>query len=342
MSLSGVEGQEKKGGSLRWVLRPKSVLQLYVLAVLLLLALMGLGFWVGAVDDLSLPLKWQLRFPRVMMAALIGAGLSVAGATLQALFANPLCEPYTLGIASGASLGAVIGFSLGFQWGDWGWTLTSWSGSLLFALILSGIALRPRSSQFLLLWVGVLLGFLGNSLVALWIALFDRQGMGGVLIWLFGDLSAARMPEVGWMACAVLGLIVWIASSQRQLDGLLLGEEEARSVGIDVRAVRTRLIALTSLLVAVCVSACGMIGFVGLVVPHAVRQMVGSLHRHLIPLVALFGASALLASDLLARVLVRPQELPVGVVTSLLGAPLFAAILFSGHRSESSPVVRRV
>jgi iron complex transport system permease protein len=161
-------------------------------------------------------------------------------------------------------------------------------------------------------------------------AISDPSGLQGALFWLLGDLSRAR-PEGAWGSFGMIAaLVVFTLMQWRGLDGLLVGEENALALGVDVSRVRRTLLLLSSLLIGVCVSAGGMIGFVGLLIPHLARQMVGSLHRKMLPVCAVFGAVALTASDLLARTIASPYELPVGVVTALLGAPLFLWILLKG------------
>ena len=296
----------------------------------------GIAFWLfafiitlkmGAVGDASVEVISQLRLPRAVLATAVGMGLAVAGAVLQALFANPLCEPYTLGVSSGASLGAVIGASLGFQWILAGMTVSAFLGAILFAAILYLISRRSERGNLTLLLSGVMLGFLGSSLVAVWMAFADVNGIQGALFWLLGDLSRARLSG----AFASLGMVVFLGSliwaRSRELDALLVGEDSALSLGVDVSSVRRKLIFQVSILIGVCVSGAGMIGFIGLIVPHFARRMVGSMHGRLLPLAAIWGAASLTAADGLARMVARPYELPVGVVTALVGAPVFIWVI---------------
>lgn len=286
---------------------------------------------MGAVQNLDLESIMQLRMPRVLLATALGAGLAVSGAALQALFTNPLCEPYTLGISSGSALGAAIGATLGLDWAFAGLMGPAFAGALFFAaaLYFTSVSLERRggSGNLSLLLTGVMLGFLGSSLVALWMSFSDAEGIQRAMFWLWGDLSRARIR--GSLICLFSSLwlcfLIWKRSDS--LDGLLMGEEGAQSLGIDVPNERKKIVLLVSLLVGVCVSAGGMIGFVGLVVPHLARRLVGALHRGLIPICALWGAVILTGADCLARVIVRPVELPVAVVTALVGAPVFLWIM---------------
>jgi iron complex transport system permease protein len=288
----------------------------------------------GAVPDAGFDLVLDLRFPRVLLATAVGAGLAVSGAVLQALFANPLCEPYTLGISSGAAVGAVIGAAAGMDWSVAGLAGSGFAGALVCTGALYAISLRV-TGNFPLLLAGVMLGFLGSSLVALWMALADSNGFIAALSWLLGDLSRARAGGAAFVAVAIGGLLAVLWTRWRQLDAFLLGSEAALSLGVPVARARRRIILLTSLVVGICVSASGMIGFVGLVVPHFVRRFEGALHYRLIPLCAIWGAAALVGADALARVAARPYELPVGVVTALAGAPLFLWVMLR-RRGETA------
>jgi len=290
------------------------------------------GLYLGAVADADWALIRELRLPRVLLAGAIGMGLAISGAALQSIFSNPLCEPYTLGISSGAALGAVLGSTFELDWNYAGLAGPAFGGALVFTFILLGVASRTGVGTLGLLLTGVMLSFLGSSLVALWMAFADSNGIQGALVWLMGNLSRARLNgALITLICTVL-LSAGIWSRWRELDALLLGEEGAAALGVSVAHARKRLMFLSSLLVGICVSGGGMIGFVGLMVPHFLRGRVGSLHLALLPLCGIWGAASLTAADTVARVAARPYELPVGVVTALIGAPLFVFILLKGLR----------
>lgn len=291
----------------------------WVLAVVLALR-------VGA-SDAGSELIIALRLPRAILASAVGMGLAVAGAALQALFANPLCEPYTLGISSGASLGAVVASSFGLGLAFSGLAAPAFFGALVVTGVLYFISLAPGASRLMLLLGGVMLGFLGASLVSLWMALVDPNGLQSALFWLLGDLSRARLSGSVFSLLGVAAISVAIWAHWRDLDALLLGEEAAAASGVDVRSSRRQLVLLTSLLVSLCVASSGMIGFIGLVIPHFARRFAGAPHRRMLPLCALMGAAVLTSADALARALVRPYELPVGVVTALVGAPVFLWVM---------------
>ena len=303
-------------------------------AVWALGCLLALKF--GAVSHLESEWVIELRLPRIILASSVGMGLAVAGAALQALFSNPLCEPYTTGISSGSALGAVLGSIFALEFSVSGLAGSAFVGALIFSGILYIFSYRSGRSgegSVTLLLTGVMLGFLGSSLVALSIAMTDQNGIQGVLFWLLGDLSRARLSGALFSFGLISIFSVQVYGGWRSLDGMLMGEQHALTLGVPVDKVRRRVIVLTSLLTAMCVSAAGMIGFVGLVVPHFVRQYSGSLHRRLIPLSAIWGAATLVYADLLARLILRPSELPVGVVTAMVGAPVFMWIMLRRRKA---------
>lgn len=286
------------------------------------------SMFFGSKEGFDLNIFLELRVARVLLAASVGAALAVAGVLLQALFSNPLCDPYTLGISSGATLGTVIFHSLQmtcFGIGAAGGALT---GSLASTLGLMAVAktLRVRTEGVLL--IGVMMSFFGASLVSVWMAFTDANGIQGAIGWLLGDLSKAQFNLSVVMLFAVTLLILLASRYSKELDLLLLGEEDARSLGLSYEKVRWVVLILASLLISASVSTAGMVGFVGLVVPHFVRLWLGIRHRTLILYSALVGAIFVVISDLLAKQLIRPYEMPVGVITSLVGAPVFVWFLF--------------
>ena len=303
-----------------------------IIGVALWILAWALSFRFGAAGSSDMDVLMQLRLPRVLMAAALGAGLAVAGAALQALFMNPLCEPYTLGISSGSAIGAILGSALGLGLEYGGVAGGAFAGALLFAAVLYFLSRREGVGSLGLLLAGVMLGFFGSSLVAVWMALADPDGLQGALFWLLGDLSRARLngAVLTCVAVALLTLNLW--TRWRELDALLMGEDDALALGVEVPKLRRRVILLTSVLVGLCVSSAGMIGFVGLVIPHLVRRFAGSMHFTLIPLSAIWGGAALMAADTLGRAVASPIELPVGVVTAIVGAPAFLLVVLRQGR----------
>ncbi|GGU74606.1 sugar ABC transporter substrate-binding protein [Streptomyces albospinus] len=280
-------------------------------------------------DDL---IVWQLRVPRALLAALVGAGLGLVGTAVQALVRNPLADPYMLGICNGASLGAVAAIVLGLGAG----------GAL--GLGLSGAAFAGALATFALVWViarrgggfaplrlvlaGVAIGqFLSGFTSYLVLQAGDEQQTRSVLFWLMGSLSGASWPLLAVPAVVVPAALLWLQARARGLNALLMGDETAAGLGVNVTRLRRELFAVTSVVTGVLVAVSGAIAFVGLMVPHACRLVVGGDHRRLLPLSALFGALLLVVVDIVCRTAMASQELPVGVVTSLIGAPALLYLL---------------
>ncbi|WP_020579974.1 FecCD family ABC transporter permease [Actinopolymorpha alba] len=286
------------------------------------------GLPVEPLPPLVDSLIWDLRIPRVLMAALVGATLAVCGAVLQAVTRNALADPYLLGVSSGASTGAVAVVVLGVGAGALGVTGGAFAGAMLsFGLLLALMRQTGLDSARIVL-TGVVVGQLFSALTSLVLmASGDADTTRAITYWLLGSMSAARWDTVVVSAVVTaIGLsVVWLYATA--LDGFSFGTDTASSLGIDVRTTRRVLLVVTAVLTAVAVASVGAIGFVGLIVPHGVRFIVGPLHRALLPFSALAGALFLVWTDALARVAFAPQEVPVGVFTALLGVPLFLLIL---------------
>lgn len=309
-----------------------SPLVLLILTLLLLAAMIGCSM-VGVVrftwNDLwSSPLFWQLRLPRILLSTLVGASLSVCGTAYQSIFRNPLTDPYVLGISSGASLGAAIAILAGLQAYLWGIGLCALFTALLTVWVIYRIAsIGNRLHTTTLLLTGVCITFLISAIIS-FLMVLHQDKMDSIIFWTMGSFASASWIDVALVApMAFVGiLVVWIHS--RDLNLLLTGNETAQSLGLDVERLQRRLLFFTTLMVAFCVSTCGVIGFVGLVVPHGVRQIVGPDNRKVVPYSVLVGALFLLLCDTLSRTLLPPSELPVGVLTSVVGAPLFIYLLY--------------
>jgi iron complex transport system permease protein len=270
----------------------------------------------------------ELRAPRVLLAFLVGGSLAIAGAALQAMIRNPLAEPFLLGLSGGAGLGAVTAIALRLA-GPWAVPLAAFAGALAaVALVyrLSAVAGRRLDPRVLLL-SGVVVGTFAGALMSAVIVLSDTAATRNAFLWLLGGFGASSWQSLGvFAAYAVLPLGV-IGLHARSLDLLALGEEPAHYLGADVERTRRLVYLATALLTAASVAACGIIGFVGLVVPHAVRTVSRPLHRSLLPAVFLVGGCFLVLCDVVSRTVVRPLELPVGVITALVGVPVFALLL---------------
>ena len=285
-----------------------------------------LGFGESPLSVLRDGIVWELRLPRVLTAAAVGAGLAISGAVMQAITRNRLADPYLLGLSSGASLGAVAVLLLGAAVLL---PLAAFMGSLLalgLTLLLASSlgAITPTRTVLAGLAVSSLASAV-TSLVIFWTVTGDSYRE--ILGWLLGSLAGARWPAVAITFAAILIAGIPIMLTGRLLDAFAFGDVSAASLGVNVSATRWGLLVASALLTGAMVSVSGAIGFVGLILPHAVRLLVGSGHRVLLPLAALAGAIFLVWADTVARTVFDPRELPVGIVTALIGAPVFAFLL---------------
>ncbi|MGL6042210.1 MAG: FecCD family ABC transporter permease [Deefgea sp.] len=267
----------------------------------------------------------DIRLPRVLLAALAGGVLALAGATMQALFRNPLAEPSLIGISSGASLGAVMAIVLGG--GSFAILApAAFIGSLIATALAYHLGRRYPGMAGLLL-AGIAINAICGSLIGLFTYLADDNELRSLTFWNMGSLAGASWQRLAILAPFLLLISLCIMRYWRAMNALLLGEREAHHLGFEIKGLRRILITLTALLIGPLVAATGGIGFVGLVVPHCVRMVLGADHRRLLPASFLLGAMALLLADWLARIAVQPAELPIGVITSLIGGPFFLALL---------------
>ncbi len=265
-----------------------------------------------------------LRLPRVALALLVGAGLGMAGAALQGSLRNALAEPYLLGVSGGAAVGAVIAVALGIS-GAGALPLAAFAGAALAigAALLVSRAAGGRADARALLMAGVIIGAFANAAIMALLANAPPNEVRGALWWMMGSVADAEWPRVWWLAVYVVlagGALIWFA---RDIDVLALGEEPAAGLGVDVDRAGRRIYLVSSLLAAATVAAAGLVGFVGLVVPHLVRGAGVRRHRPLIAGAALAGAALVVAADLAARTVRAPAELPLGAVTALIGVPFF-------------------
>lgn len=270
---------------------------------------------------------FRIRMPRILLAAVVGFSLSLGGVVFQAVLRNPLADPFILGVSSGAAFGAIIGILLG-----WGFSLgvpaAAFAGTLLTLMLLMALGRRRMGTESAtILLTGVIINAFFTALIMFFITTTTDSRLHSMLFWLYGDLGQSRYAHlaVSAPATAVGGLILFAFS--RDLNLLTTGEETARQLGVSVERIKIACLVTVSLLVGLVVSFSGLIGFVGLIVPHLARMAFGSDHRVLIPAAALGGASFLVAADTLARIVISPSELPVGVVTAFLGAPFFLYLL---------------
>lgn len=292
-----------------------------------------LGLGEPTLSPLRDGIVWELRMPRVLTAAAVGAGLAICGVVMQALTRNPLADPYLLGLSSGASVGAVIVLVLGMAVAL---PLAAFAGALAALAATLGLAraaggLSPTTTVLAGLAVSAVFGAI-TSLVIFWSATNDSYRE--ILNWLLGSLSGADWAAVALAGGALLLVGVPLLATGRTLDAFAFGDTAASALGVHVPRTRALLLVATALLTGALVAVSGAIGFVGLILPHAVRLVVGSRHRALLPLSALAGAIFLVWVDTGARTLFDPRELPVGILTALVGGPVFAALMLRARRAS--------
>lgn len=288
----------------------------------------------GALDGTTDTIVWRIRLPRVALAAMVGASLALAGVAYQGIFRNPLADPYLLGVASGAGLGAAASIVLGGGLPllrALGVPLSAFAAALGVVALVVLLARRGgRVPTLHLILAGVVLGSSCTAATSL-LMLLQREQAAGVLAWLLGSLAHASWDRVAVLAPLLAMSAGTLALAGRALNLLQLGDEQAAQLGLPVERIKLGLIAVATLATAAAVSVSGVIGFVGLITPHAARLALGPDHRTLVPMAALLGAIFLILADLLARTLIAPAELPIGVVTALVGGPLFLWLLRRGE-----------
>lgn len=290
--------------------------------------------WSGA----EFNIVWLIRFPRVLLGAFIGAGLAVVGVTMQALVRNPLADPYLLGVSSGASTGAVLALGTGvFAFaGLYAVPFGAFCGAILSLVMTFALAQhRGVITPNRLILSGVAVAYLFSGLTSFITLTSPNYDLSrSVLSWMLGSLSGTNWRDLTLPALTLLAGTVYLVLQARSLNAILIGEETAATLGVDTNKFRLRLFFLVSILTAVIVAVSGAIGFVGLMIPHIVRQVVGSDHRRVLPISMLVGAIFLVWVDVAARIVIDPRELPIGVITSIIGAPFFLWLMRSKMGGE--------
>ncbi|WP_063793496.1 FecCD family ABC transporter permease [Streptomyces hirsutus] len=295
-----------------------------------------IGFGGSPSDRVAESVLWNVRFPRIVLALLVGASLGCAGALMQGVFGNPLAEPGVIGVSSGAAVGAVGAIALGLNFaGNWTVSILAFAAGLVTVLLVYVMSRSGgRTEVVTLILTGIAVNAFAGALIGLFLFFADTAAVNQITFWQLGSLSQATWPKVlAVLPCAVLGLAV-APLYARRLDLLALGERPARHLGVDVERLRIVLVLVIALLTAAAVSVSGVVGFVGLVVPHLLRMAAGPGHRFLLPGSALLGALVLLAADLTARTIAEPAELPLGVLTALIGSPFFFWLLRRTRRKQ--------
>ncbi|AZB42674.1 iron ABC transporter permease [Bacillus sp. FJAT-42376] len=287
-----------------------------------------------AASDANQNILMSIRFPRVILAGLVGASLSLAGAAFQGLLRNPLADPYTLGVSSGASLGAVCVIYFGIHvFGNFTLPVISIASGFATMLGVLGFAYiaQRRTSMETMILAGVIFNSFLGSFISLIIALSGEE-LRQVMNWLLGSVSMRGWPYVQMiLPFTILGAIVLLMHT-RELNAFSFGEDRARHIGVNVKRKQLMIVISASMLTGSAVAVSGTIGFAGLVIPHMTRFLFGSDHRHLLPLSMIIGGGFLILADLLARTLITPVELPIGIITAIAGAPVFAFILAAKKR----------
>ncbi|MGD8289251.1 MAG: iron ABC transporter permease, partial [Gemmatimonadota bacterium] len=284
----------------------------------------------GGGDAATRDIVLRLRMPRVLLALLVGGGLAISGATFQALLRNPLAEPYILGISGGASVGAVLVIALGLAAaGSWVLPLAAFAGALLAIVLVFRVATatgRAMDVRVLLL-AGVVVAAFFSACIAFILSVSPARTVQSAVLWIMGSLAAASWRSVSLAAVYTIPAALLLMGLARPLNLLSIGEETAHYLGADVEGVKRLSLAIAALVTASGVAVAGVIGFVGLVVPHAMRILVGSDHRALLPLSFLAGGVFLAVADLVARLTLAPTEIPIGVITAFVGVPFFLVLL---------------
>ena len=272
---------------------------------------------------------FSVRLPRIFFAGIVGASLSLGGLVFQAILRNPLADPYILGISGGSALGAIIGIVIGASSFYLGIPLLAFMGALVtvfLVFVMAGGTRGPLLDNSLLL-SGVVVNAFFSAAILFFLSIVNSMELHSITFWLMGDLSHASIKEICVAGACLLTGFVLLYAQARKLNLMVQGEDTAEHMGVNVERTKQWLLVVTSLIISVAVSLAGIIGFVGIMVPHLMRLIFGSDHRLILPVSALFGASFLIVADTIARIVFAPAELPVGVITALCGAPYFIFLL---------------
>lgn len=296
------------------------------------------GVTGAAQSDVAGSVVWEVRIPRVLLGVVVGASLGAAGCLMQGTFRNPLAEPGIVGVSSGAAVAAVLAIILGITaLGFWALPAAAFIGGVAVTALVYGLArVNGRTEVLTLILVGIAVNAFAGAIIGLLMSVSDDAQLRSITFWNLGSLSAATWPTVLVVMAVTLVSIALSLTLAHRLDLLSLGENTAAHLGVDVESTRRIAIVLVAALTAAAVAVAGIIVFVGLVVPHAMRLIVGPSHRTLLPVSALAGATLLVVADLVARTVVAPREIPIGVLTALVGSPVFFWLLRREHRRRGA------
>jgi ABC-type Fe3+-siderophore transport system permease subunit len=325
-------------------LTTRKVISVVLLLIILLLMVAIAGLAVGSVSippgdvaraligdsqvsSTTRTIILEIRLPRVLLAIIVGAGLSLAGVVFQALLRNPLAEPYILGISSGGTVGAILAIGLSAGASAITTPIASFAGSIaVMALVYSIGHRRGQLDTNTLLLAGVMVGAFLNAAVLLMVAVFNQE-LRNAFLWLMGNLSSASMEPIAIISPVLLAASAYLFLQGRRFNLIATGDEAAMQLGVDVAVIKRVSYLLASLITGLVVSVSGVIGFVGLIIPHICRMILGPDHRLLLPASFLVGGTFLVVADILSRILLAPTEIPVGAITAAIGAPLFVYLL---------------
>jgi len=320
----------------------------FILLMLFLAASIVAGIFTGGApvepglifDSLMHPLRqgtthtliWELRLPRILMAALVGAALAQCGVTFQAILRNPLAEPYTLGVSGGGALGATVSIICGIS--GFPMVVICFAGCIASISVVLGVASVKNFTNSMLILTGVIMSFLFSSIVMFIFAVASSRDVYASVLWLMGSLAAPDSSSIRIMLFLVVPLMLILWGFAKDMNVLSLGDEKTYHLGLDAKKAKSSLLIAASLITGACVAATGIIGFIGLMIPHLMRKAVGADHHYLLPSSMLAGASFLIVCDCISQTLIRPLELPVGVITGMMGGIFFIVYLIRVKPTE--------
>lgn len=303
-----------------------------------------IGFLSSKVDisnikESNIFIVLSIRLPRILLAALVGSVLAVVGSSYQAIFKNPMADPYVMGVSSGAAFGATIGIVLGINKGILGFGITSifaFVGALITTMIVYNLARTGNKiSTTSILLAGIVMSSILSSGISI-MMIFNHDELASIISWTMGSFNGASWKQIGIIVVPIIAGLVFLISLSKEMNAIVVGEEDAQNMGVNVERVKKMILVTASLLSACVVSVSGIIGFVGIIVPHLFRLLFGADHKVLLPVSAIGGGIFLLVSDTLARTIVSGVEIPVGIITSIFGGPFFLYLL---KRSKSKKLI---